>query len=450
MLEHVVDLSVPIYEGMPVDDLGPKFWVRLSHAASRRIYNNTHSREGRVLLTTDHVGTHMDGPLRFDPKGLPVERIPLERTILPARVLDLRGTGRSGAIGGRELAAAGAAPGPGEAAVLWTGHDAHIKSPDYFWRRPHLTADGAHWLTARGIGMVATDFPGIGHPLEERFETKRILHRGGTITVEQLCNLGSLEGKDWHLCAPPLRTRGTAGSLVRAVGLVGWKARGLVDLTLDMFAGMLPLSGAVPTFWNRASHEITSTFLGEEFSYQTTSMLLQEHAGTHFDAPLHFAEHGAAVHEVPVERLYARARVLDFTHKKPLEGIGPEDLEAAIRRAGVAFEAGDAMVLWTGHSKNYDRRDYASNRPFVTAGGADWIVRHCPDLGLLVTDLIGIDEYVDLADPVHQRLLMAGLPFVQVTTNLDRLADGTWFIAAFPLKLVAGTGAPVRVFAAAV
>ena len=49
-VERVVDLSVPIYEGMPVDDLGPKFWVRLSHAASRPLYQYTQSREGRVFL----------------------------------------------------------------------------------------------------------------------------------------------------------------------------------------------------------------------------------------------------------------------------------------------------------------------------------------------------------------------------------------------------------------
>ena len=72
-LARVVDLSVPIYEGMPVDDLGPKFWVRLSHAASRPLYQYTQSREGRVFLTTDHVGTHLDGPFRFGNDGV-IER----------------------------------------------------------------------------------------------------------------------------------------------------------------------------------------------------------------------------------------------------------------------------------------------------------------------------------------------------------------------------------------
>ena len=178
-------------------------------------------------------------------------------------------------------------------------------------------------------------------------------------------------------------------------------------------------------------------------------LTLNSHSGTHLDAPYHFDEHGPAIHALPLERLYARARVLDFTHKKPLEGIGPEDFDAAMGRAGGVLEPGDAMVVWTGHSKNYERPDYASNRPFITAEGADWIVERHPALGLLVTDLIGLDEYVDPVDPVHIRLLMAGIPFVQVTTNLDRLAAGEWFIAAFPLKLVEGTGAPLRVFAAA-
>ena len=45
MLDGVVDLSVPLYEGMPTDDLGPKFWVRISHAAARRIYIATRNPE---------------------------------------------------------------------------------------------------------------------------------------------------------------------------------------------------------------------------------------------------------------------------------------------------------------------------------------------------------------------------------------------------------------------
>src|SRR5439155_20550335 len=135
---------------------------------------------------------------------------------------------------------------------------------------PQLSLDGADWLVRRGIGIVAADFPGIGRPRDDRYEVKRALHRGGILTVEQLCNLGALAGRRWHLCAAPIRIRGVAGSLVRAVGLVDWAPREVVDLSLDIFAGMTALGGAVPTFWNRASHELTGFFYQGQLCYQTT------------------------------------------------------------------------------------------------------------------------------------------------------------------------------------
>jgi kynurenine formamidase len=442
---RVVDLSVPIYEGMGVDDLGPKFWVRLSHAASRPLYQYTQSREGRVFLTTDHVGTHFDGPLRFDPQGLSVERLPLDRVIRPACLLDLRGVGRGQTIGTAELERAGNALRPGDAAVLWTGHDLHLRSPDYFWHRPRLGMDGAEWLVRRGAGLVAADFPGLGPPGDDRYEVKRALHRGGALTVEQLTGLAPLAATRWHLAACPLRIRGTAGSLLRAAALVGFTGREIIDLSLDIYPGMTALGGAVPTFWTRASHELTSFFYNGELSYQTTSMLLSEHAGTHIDAPYHFDPDGAAIEAMPLDALFARARMLDLTAKRPLEGIGPEDLDAALRRLGEPIEPGDAAVVWTDHSRNYERSDYTHHRPFITAEGAAWLAARRP--GLVATDLVGLDEPIDHVTPVHNCLLRAGIPQLQVLTNLARLAGHEAYVAAFPLKLVGGTGSPLRAFA---
>jgi len=48
---------------------------------------------------------------------------------------------------------------------------------------------------------------------DRRFEVKRALHRAGVMTVEQLSNLESVEGKRWHLFAAPLRVRGMAARM---------------------------------------------------------------------------------------------------------------------------------------------------------------------------------------------------------------------------------------------
>ena len=442
----VVDLSMPFFEGMPCDDLGPKIWTRLSFAASRQLYQHTQSREGRVFLTTDHVGTHLDGPLRFDPKGTPIEQVPLERFLLPARLIDLRAVGR-GAIGARELERAASGLAAGEAAVLWTGHDLRWKHPDYFWNRPQLTTDGAEWLAARRPGVVAADFPGLGQPSDERFVVKRILHRAGVMTAEQLMHLDRVAGRRWHLFCGPLRVRGTAGSLLRAVALVDWTAREIVDLTLDTFAGM-PALGAVPSYWARANHDLTGFFYKGELSYQTHSMMLTEHAGTHLDVPYHFKEDGPAVHEVPVSQLLVRARVFDFSDKKPLEPIDVADFERVAKRDGVTVEPGDGAVVYTEHSRNYyaSPQTYGDVRPFITRAGAEWLARRQPRI--VITDLVGLDEPSDHTTPVHNAVLHSGVCMLQVLTNLSRIVKGDWYVAAFAINIVQGTGSPVRAFAA--
>jgi kynurenine formamidase len=447
VLSDVIDLSVPFYEGMPTeDDLPPKFWERMSHATARRLYNNTQSRAGRIFLTTDYTGTHIDGPLRFDSKGEGIEQVPLDRVIRPARLLDFSSLGREGIITSKDLEKKGNEIAAGDAVVLWTGHDIYRKSADYFGFRPYLTNDGAEWLAERKVGIVAADFPGIGRPNDLYYECKRILHRAGILTVEQLCKLNKLEGKSWYLFAAPLRIRGGAGSPIRAVGLVDWQGSEIVDLTLDIHSTM-PSLGPVPSTWTRAKHSLIDTFYDHKVSYQTHGLFLNEHAGTHFDVPFHFVEEGPAIDDVPVASLFYRAHVFDMSHKLPLEAITPEDLSAAANRAGLKIGKGDAAVVWTGHSKNYyTRPDFGTHRPYITEEGAKWLV--ATGAGVVATDLIGLDPPTDLSSPVHRALLYNGVCMLQVLTNLDKLVGDGWYIGAFPMKLVGGTGAPLRAFAA--
>ena len=117
----------------------------------------------------------------------------------------------------------------------------------------------------------------------------------------------------------------------------------------------------------------------------------------------------------------------------------------ALRRLGEPIEPGDTAVVWTEHSRNYERPDYTHHRPFITAEGAAWLAARRP--GLVATDLVGLDEPIDHVTPVHNCLLRAGIPQLQVLTNLDRLAGREAYVAAFPLKLVGGTGSPLRAFA---
>ena len=335
---------------------------------------------------------------------------------------------------------------PGDAVVLWTGHDLFLKDPDYFWNRPILTPAGAEAVAARRPALLAADFPGIGAPSTGEQLAKRILHRAGALTAEQLCGLEAVAGKSWHLCVAPLRIRGGAGSIVRACALVDWLGTDIVDLTQDIFPGM-PTLGPVPGIWMRANHRVTGHFHGVGKSWQANAMMLSEHAGTHFDPPYHFDEHGPAIEALPLNGLVYPTVQFDMTHKAPLEGISAADLQAVLDRTGQTLGAGDAAVLRTGHDAAYGvSTDFGGHRAFITADGAQWLADKRP--AVIVTDLVGLDEPIDVTEPVHNILLHAGVCFLQVTTNLDRIAEGGWTICAFPIKLVGGTGAPLRAFAA--
>jgi kynurenine formamidase len=103
-------------------------------------------------------------------------------------------------------------------------------------------------------------------------------------------------------------------------------------------------------------------------------------------------------------------------------------------------------VLWTGHDAAYGvSADFGGHRAFIATDGAEWLARQNP--GVVVTDLVGLDEPIDVTEPVHNILLHAGVRFLQVATNLGGLATGEWTICAFPTRIVGGTGAPLRAFA---
>ncbi len=447
IVEQVIDLSLPFHEGMPTDDLGPKIWERISYSYSRRMYQDKQSRSAKVILTTDHTGTHIDGPLRFDPRGASIEKIELNQFIRPARSLDLRSFGRRGRVDAAALKASGAAAAiVGDAIVLWTGHDRFLEDPDYFWNRPELTEDGAEYLASLRPGIVAADFPGIGRPGDDRFVVKRILHRAGCMTLEQLRNLDATAGKTWHLFCGPLPVRGLAGSMVRACALVGWRASRTVDLTHEHFIGM-PSVGPQPVYWLRASHPQTLFHYDGKLSYQTHALFMSEHAGTHFDVPYHFKESGRTISDYDLNELFVVTKMFDMTHKKPLEGIGAKDFAVAAKRRNIVVDPGDGVIVWTGHSENYHlRKDFGSHRPFITADGAQWLLQH--KASMVITDLVGLDEPKDMTMPIHNALLHGDVCMLQVATNLHELVDGDWFVGAFPINFVEGTAAPLRAFAA--
>ena len=78
------DISVLVYEGMPIWPGDPKLSMQLdSSIAKGNVVNVTR------LKTSTHTGTHMDAPFHFLANGAGIDQLPLGILIGPCRVFDL-------------------------------------------------------------------------------------------------------------------------------------------------------------------------------------------------------------------------------------------------------------------------------------------------------------------------------------------------------------------------
>jgi kynurenine formamidase len=182
----------------------------------------------------EHGGTHIDAPIHFAESGLTVDRIPLERLVGPAVVIDVSeqaGKDRDYRVTARDIEADEKAHGPiprGALVVLRTGWSK--RWPDrkaYFGddtpndaghlHFPGLSADGARLLVARGIAGVGLDTPSIDHGPSKDFIAHQVLMGAGIYALENLDALEALPARGATLHALPMKIGGGSGGPVRVI-----------------------------------------------------------------------------------------------------------------------------------------------------------------------------------------------------------------------------------------
>lgn len=224
-LKEIVDLGHELYNGMP--NLGANivaFWPLETFAMIRMLSGGKFGMEGRMMLMSEHCGTHIDVPRHFVEDGKPVDQIPLEELILPGHLLDLTDKGKREAIKIEDLEKAekksGRRMGSGTAVLIWTGVDKDWAKPGFTTERPYIPVATAEWMVGRKIALLGTDLIGLDDPDEWWWPTHLAYLKAGIPMVQQLCNLDKLVGKDFLFVVLPLKMRDGTASPVRPVALV--------------------------------------------------------------------------------------------------------------------------------------------------------------------------------------------------------------------------------------
>ncbi len=230
----------------------------------------------------------------------------------------------------------------------------------------------------------------------------------------------------------------------------------LVDLSV-------PLGVGLPCTW--PGHAPFSSALHADFStgqpYRTSTISMDEHAGTHVDAPCHSIHGDAArtVATIPLDELIGPAAVIDAPSQEvqAAPGRSPRVSAEAVQAFEAMhgpIEAGDVVLLRTGWDRRYaplpDGRAYVEGPMHGMPG---WPAPDPSFLELLLqrgVRCLGTDApsvgALDDPGPAHVISLANGLWPIEALANLSALPSRGAFFVFLPLS-ISGSGAPGRAVA---
>lgn len=196
--------------------------------------------------------------------------------------------------------------------------------------------------------------------------------------------------------------------------------------------------------------------------YVTHFFILDEHAGTHVDAPSHYFREGDSSEKIDLSKLIGQAAVVDVRH---LDGEAENGASPAITVAHLEaweaehgrFEPGEIALLLTGWSKHYVKGEAGRaflHEPVVLQSRPAWPAPEA-DAAIFLhergVNAIGIDApsvgSAEEGNEVHRAGLSREMAFIEGLTNLDQLpARGASFVF-LPIKIAVASGAPGRAIA---
>ena len=210
----------------------------------------------------------------------------------------------------------------------------------------------------------------------------------------------------------------------------------VIDLTLT-------ISNKIPTFPGSPQPTFIPWENIKEDGYNLELLFLSSHTGTHMDAPHHFLEKGAKIHEISLEKLVSEA-VLIQSRKKSGGAITKTDIQKFEKKYG-KIDGFSSVIFLTGWQRNLQKKYYFTKNPGLSVSAAKYLASK--KISLVGIDSPSIDLGKDSKFSVHQIFAKKGILIVENLANLDKIKSSKFHLVVLPLKLKNATGSPVRAIA---
>lgn len=247
-----------------------------------------------------------------------------------------------------------------------------------------------------------------------------------------------------------------------AAGILAGNIR-VVDLTV-------PLEPATPTIQLPPQFAPSKPFALEEISrydergpaWYWNNIACGEHTGTHFDAPIHWVTGkdypDNATHNIPVQKLIGPACVIDVSdrvHENADFLVTVDVVEAWEARHG-RIPTGAWVLIRTDWSRRTDAKSFLNARE--DGSHTPGFHPECVSFLALQRDIVGVGVETVGTDagqaptfnpmfPCHTIMHGSNRFGLASLTNLDQLPATGAIVIAPPLKIVNGSGSPLRVLA---
>ncbi|MBD9596901.1 cyclase family protein [Ensifer sp. ENS05] len=222
----------------------------------------------------------------------------------------------------------------------------------------------------------------------------------------------------------------------------------LTDLTHE-------LSEKFPTFTGEQQFFIDPKFNFAKDAFNQNEWRINEHTGTHVDAPLHFSADGMSVGELPIEDLVAPLAVIDIRTKAADDAdaqLTPDDIAAWTSKNGdlppycvVAMLSGWDTRVRTNSFRNIGDDGKTMHFPGFHVEAVHQLLD--TSAKAIAVDTLSLDYGKSEDFAVHSTWLPAGRYGIECLANLASLpAAGATIIVGAP-KVKGGSGGPARVLA---
>jgi kynurenine formamidase len=195
------------------------------------------------------------------------------------------------------------------------------------------------------------------------------------------------------------------------------------------------------TYFGAPGISVEQNFNFAEHGFNLMTLTVNEHTGTHIDAPLHFSADGASVDEIAVGDLVAPLCVVDIAARAAGDAdaqVTPEDLKAWIAQHGpIPDGACVALHSGWGAKQHYPGFHVEAAQMLIEETGARSIA----------SDTLSLDHGIAPDFATHYAWLPTGRFGIECLANLDKVpASGATIVVGAP-KHRGGTGGPARIFA---